>query len=148
MPPPPPGPHAARRRPRADGERRVLSIDDNPVNQDLLARIAARHPGLRLQQASTGRQGLALAEADPPDLILLDIHLPDLDGYAVLDRLQALAGTCNVPVVALTADAMPADEKRGRRAGLAGYLTKPIDVGAVDAVFDRMWDALPDDQVP
>ncbi|MDH4051275.1 MAG: PAS domain S-box protein [Rubrivivax sp.] len=127
-----------RARPATRGERRVLYIEDNAVNQLLVEQIASRHDSLRLLTAQTGQQGLALAAAEPPDLILLDIHLPDLDGYAVLERLRADPVTREVPVFALTADAMSGDAERARQKGFAGYLTKPLDVTQMDGIFNRL----------
>ena len=138
-PPPVASPPAPVQRSSSDSERHLLYIEDNPVNHQLIAQIAARHAGLRLSKALTGQQGLALAAAEPPDLILLDIHLPDLDGYAVLEQLQALTATRHVPVIALTADAMAGEARRGQRAGFAAYLTKPIDVVEMDGVLAGLW---------
>lgn len=113
----------------------VLYVEDNPANRDLVVAILARHPALRLLTADTARQGLAMALAERPQLILLDIHLPDLDGYAVLKALRADLFSRDIPVVALTANAMPDDAHRAKAAGFDGYLAKPIDLGAFEAML-------------
>ncbi len=116
---------------------RVLYIEDNPANLALVEQIVARHPGLVLASASDGPAGLAAAKAQPPALVLLDIHLPGMDGYEVLARLRADPATRGVPVVALTAQAMPSDARRAIEAGFDEYLTKPIDLPVFDTVLRR-----------
>jgi CheY-like chemotaxis protein len=106
----------------------VLHVEDNPANQALVARILSRRPHVKLVTASSGEQGLDLARAQDPDLIVLDINLPGMTGVEVLQRLQADADLKHIPVVALTANAMPQDVKAGMEAGFFQYLTKPIDV--------------------
>lgn len=106
----------------------VLYVEDKASNAALVATFLAPYPQLRLRSASTGREGLALARAQPPDLVLLDIHLPDIDGYAVLRELRADARLRGVPIVALSADAMAHDIERGLAAGFDRYLSKPIEL--------------------
>ncbi len=128
---PAPEPPPARAMPNAataPQRRTVLCIEDNPLNLRLVEQILAHLDGVELLTASHPQQGLELAAARRPDLILLDIHLPDLDGYAVMARLRALAATRGIPVVAISANAMPADLARGEGAGFAAYFTKPLDV--------------------
>ncbi len=121
--------------------RRVLCIEDNPANLRLLERILKQRPGIDLLTAATPGLGLELARAHRPALILLDINLPDMDGYAVLDRLRATPETRAIPVIAISANAMPKDVARGQAAGFAAYLTKPIQIPEllrqVDAVLGR-----------
>jgi PAS domain S-box-containing protein len=116
---------------------RVLYIEDNPANLALVEQIVARHPGLVLASATDGPGGLAAARAHPPALVLLDIHLPGMDGYEVLARLRADPATRGVPVVALTAQAMPSDARRAIEAGFDEYLTKPIDLPVFDTMLRR-----------
>ena len=106
----------------------VLYIEDNPVNLLLMESMFERLPGLQLRTASDPAQGLALATASPPDLVLLDIQLPGMDGFALLQRLRADPRTRHVPVIAVSADAMPTTIDRGHDAGFADYLTKPVDL--------------------
>ena len=121
----------------------VLYVEDNPANLALMAQIMARHAGLHYIAAPTGQLGLELAWAHRPRLILLDIHLPDLDGFAVLERLRQDARTAGTPVVAVTANAMPSDAERIRAAGFDHYLPKPIMVPDLDAVLERCLSPLP-----
>lgn len=119
----------------------VLSIEDNLANTRLLHEIIARRPEWRLVTAGQGQLGLDLAASDPPDLILLDLHLPDVSGGEVLRRLKARPQTAGVPVVILSADATLGRVDRLRAAGAEAYLTKPIDVAQLlellDAVAER-----------
>lgn len=105
---------------------RILVIEDNAVNLALVDYLL-HHAGHQVMSATTGEAGLALAQADPPALVLCDLQLPGLDGYGVLAALRAAAITAGVPVVALTAFSMPDDRERVRTAGFDGYLTKPIE---------------------
>lgn len=106
----------------------VLYVEDNPANLKLVTQILGRLPHLRLLTAHTASLGLELAQARNPDLILLDINLPGMDGYQVMDVLKADANLKNIPVIAVTANAMPKDLERGEAAGFVEYLTKPLDV--------------------
>ena len=112
----------------------VLYIEDNPVNLVLMQSMLEPLPGLRLLLAEHPEPGLALAMAESPDLILLDIQLPGIDGFEVLRRLRADARTRDVPVIAISANAMRGDIERGLAAGFDDYLTKPLDVAAVRAL--------------
>jgi len=109
----------------------VLYIEDNPANARLMQQLLARLPGVRLLLAETPEQGLRFAAESAPDLILLDIHLPGMDGYQVLERLKGLPGCADIPTVALSADAMPEHMARARAAGFRDYLTKPVDVDRI-----------------
>ena len=106
--------------------RTVLYIEDNAVNVVLMEAMLARLPGVRLVSASTPTEGLRLAASDPPALVLLDIQLPEMDGFAVLARLRNMPATRTVPVVAVSANALPADIEHAREAGFTTYLTKPL----------------------
>ncbi len=113
----------------------VLYVEDNPANLQLVGEILSERPDITLMSAPHARLGLELAHAHKPDLILLDIHLPGMDGYEALRTLQSWDATSSIPVLALTADAMPREVERGLAAGFARYLTKPIDVPAfVEAI--------------
>lgn len=106
----------------------VLYIEDNAANLRVVQAIFRHYQETSLLSASTGAFGLDLARRYQPDVILLDIHLPDMDGYAVLESLQDDSRTRKIPVIAVSADAMPLDIERGRQAGFRGYLTKPLHV--------------------
>jgi signal transduction histidine kinase/CheY-like chemotaxis protein len=106
---------------------KVLYVEDNAANLKLVEVLLRRQPDIDLITATNGEYGLELARRYQPDAILLDIHLPGMDGYALLDSLKADAATSAIPVLALSADAMPVDVARGLQAGFKRYLTKPID---------------------
>lgn len=115
----------------------VLYIEDNPANVRLAERILSRLSGVRLVAAGTGESGLMQARTMKPDLILLDLHLPDGPGEDVLVRLRADAATRTIPIVVLSADAMPAQRDALLAAGAAGFLTKPLDLPEFLGVVDR-----------
>jgi len=106
----------------------VLSIQDNPSNVDLLTGVLRRRPGWSMLHAGNGRLGLELAATGEPTVILLDLHLPDINGIEVLEALRADPKTSDVPVAILSADATPTQLQRLITAGAQTYLTKPIDV--------------------
>jgi signal transduction histidine kinase len=116
----------------------VLYVEDNPDNMALVVRIVERHHGVRLVTASSAALGVELARAHRPDLVLADLHLGDSSGYALLERLRAHADTRDIPVVAVTANAMPIEAQRAKEAGFAAFFTKPIDVGRFDELLRSM----------
>jgi signal transduction histidine kinase/ActR/RegA family two-component response regulator len=123
----------------ASADARVLCIEDNPSNLELIERIFARRPGIELLTAAQGTLGLELAQQHRPDLILLDVNLPDVPGGDVLERLRSDPRTRDVPVIVLSADATSAQVKRMKAAGAQAYLAKPIDVPALlDAVEEQL----------
>ena len=119
-------------------EGSVLYVEDNPSNLELVARVLERRPNVRLLAARQGGEGLELARQRVPDLVLLDVHLPDMDGEAVLQRLRADDATAKIPVVILSADATSDQIHRMFAAGAADYLTKPLDVRRVLETVDSM----------
>jgi PAS domain S-box-containing protein len=122
----------------APGSLHVLHVEDNPANLALVEQVLARRRGVELQAAMYGSLALELARARRPDLILLDLHLPDMLGTEVFDRLQAEPDTAGIPVVVVSADATPTQVDRLLQAGVAGYLTKPIDVRELLSVVERV----------
>ncbi len=122
---------------QSTSDKRVLYIDDNPPNLRLMENILARWPGVTLLTAQHPHLGLELAQAHRPHVVLLDIQMAPLDGYQVLRQLRHQPDLANVPVVAITANAMPRDVARARAAGFDECLTKPFDVRALLAVLDR-----------
>jgi PAS domain S-box-containing protein len=106
----------------------VLYIEDNPVNQMLMEAMLDRASHLRLVAATTPLQGLQMADQLQPDVILLDIQLPGIDGFEVLKRLRQNPRCQHIPVIAVSANAMPAAIERGLAAGFLAYLTKPLDL--------------------
>lgn len=104
----------------------ILIIEDNPLNLELVRDVLLA-AGMKVHEARTSKDGLAAASALTPSLILLDIRLPGMDGYAVLERLRANPATASIPVVALTAQAMVGDREQSLAAGFTDYIPKPID---------------------
>ena len=125
-------------RPEVPADARVLLyIEDNPSNVRLVTRILARRPGIQLLSAVTGALGLQMAREHRPDLILLDLHLPDSHGSEVLARLAADPHTGAIPVVMLSADAVPGIRTEMLAAGARAFMTKPLDVRNFLAMTDQ-----------
>ncbi len=116
----------------------VLHVEDNESSAALVSQVLARRPDVRLTSVGTARLGWELARRHRPDLILLDIHLPDLPGHELLQHLRADPELGDVTVIAVSADATPTRIRRMRRLGVDAYLTKPIDVGALLGHVDRI----------
>jgi CheY-like chemotaxis protein len=108
--------------------RTIVHIEDNLANIKLVELVLAHLPDTRLIPATRGRLGLELVREHQPDMVLVDLHLPDLDGNEVLEHLKADPATAQIPVVVLSADATDGQVERLLRAGAAEYLTKPLDV--------------------
>jgi PAS domain S-box-containing protein len=124
--------------PAPGATRTVLYIEDNPVNVLLMEAMLAHVTGLRVITAPLPALGLQMARDERPELILLDIQLPGMDGYEVLRRLRAEPTSRTVPVIAVSANAMPSDVERGMAAGFADYLTKPIDISRLIASVEAV----------
>ncbi len=120
--------------------RDVLCIEDNPANLQLVRELMALRPQVRLRTAETGGAGIAQARQQLPDLVLLDLQLPDISGMEVLQRLRADPATAGCRIVALSADAMPEHIRDALAAGFDHYLTKPIHFDAFLAEIDRPLD--------
>ncbi len=106
----------------------VLYIEDNPANLILIQKVIEKKTAFRFLSAADPVPGLELAFSERPDLILLDLFLPVMDGYEVMKRLGENKLTATIPVIALSANAMKADIDRGIEAGFAAYVSKPIDI--------------------
>ena len=115
----------------ADG--RVLIVEDNDKNMKLL-RDVLRASGLETLEATTAEDGIELALAYAPSLILMDVQLPGIDGVEALARLRSDERAASIPVVALTAQAMHGDRERFLGAGFDGYLSKPVDLAQLISV--------------
>jgi two-component system cell cycle response regulator DivK len=114
----------------------ILVVEDNEKNMKLFRDVLAA-TGYRTLEASTGAQAVALATEHAPDLVLMDIQLPDFDGIEALGRLRADERTAALPVLALTAQAMEGDRERFLAAGFDGYLSKPVNVADFVATVKR-----------
>ena len=108
--------------------RTVLYVEDNPANLKLVEQLMARHPEILLLTAADGNMGIEVARASLPDAILMDINLPGISGNEALKILRDDPATAHIPVVALSANAMPRDIEKGLQAGFFRYLTKPINL--------------------
>ncbi len=114
----------------------VLYIEDNEVNQLLMQGMLAHRPAITLHLAALPEAGVSMALAKPPDLVLLDIQLPGMDGFEVLRRLRQHPALQHTPVIAVSANAMPSDLADAREAGFSDYLTKPLDLRRLLQVVD------------
>jgi PAS domain S-box-containing protein len=114
----------------------VLYVEDNPANLKFVEMLIGRRPDLRLLSATTGGLGVNLAQVHRPDVILMDINLPGMDGYSALALLRADSATADVPVIALSASAGRRDIERGLAAGFFNYLTKPVDAAELMVALD------------
>ena len=123
-------------------QRQVLYIEDNPVNALIIHELMARRSDLALHVAVDGAAGVAQAKTLKPDLVLLDMQLPDFDGYEVLRQLRAEPSTAAIPCIALSANAMPEDITRALDAGVSDYWTKPLDFKAFMASLDKLFGKL------
>ena len=120
---------------KSDISRTILVVEDNPVNAKLVRRVL-QGCGHHVVEARSGREAMHLAHEARPDLILMDIQLPDMDGLEATASLKADPATRHIPTVALTAHAMKGDDARARRAGCCGYISKPIDVTRFPGLVD------------
>jgi len=110
------------------GSAKILYIEDTAENVELVAQAFSFRQDLKLISAPNALDGIKLAQEEKPDLILMDIHLPEINGFEAFQKLSELEATCNIPVIALTANAMSGDEQKAMDMGFKEYITKPIDV--------------------
>ena len=126
---------------RARQQRTLLCVEDNPANLMLVERLLARRAEIHLICAQDGRRGIEMARVHQPDVILMDINLPGISGITAMGILAGDPRTTHIPVVALSANAMPRDIEKGLQAGFFHYLTKPIKVtefmDTLDAAFQQ-----------
>jgi CheY-like chemotaxis protein len=121
---------------------RILLVEDNDMNRDMLSRRLQRK-GHEVLLAADGMQAILMAESEAPDLILLDMSLPVIDGWEAARRLKASPATARVPIVALTAHAMAGDREKALAAGCDDYDTKPVDFLNLTAKIDKILSRLP-----
>jgi CheY-like chemotaxis protein len=115
----------------------ILIVEDNLLNLELATDLLAAE-GYSIRQARTGEEGLRLAQAEPPALILMDLRLPGMDGYAALRGLRSNPRTARIPIVALTAQAMNGDKEAALAAGFDAYISKPIDTRTFSQTVARI----------
>ena len=126
--------------PQEGALRSLLYVEDNPTNTELVQQLIARRSDLRLLKAGNGSSGVAMARMHQPDVILMDINLPGITGFQALQILQDDAATRHIPVLALSANAMPHDVEKGLAAGFLCYLTKPIKLNELMQALDLALD--------
>lgn len=141
----PPAPPAVSPAPAHPGAplRTLLYVEDNPANLKLVEQLIARRPTMRLLTAVDGNMGIQLARANQPEVILMDINLPGISGIEALKILRDDPATAHIPVLALSANAMPRDIEKGLEAGFSSYLTKPIKVKEFMDALDTALDSVP-----
>jgi CheY-like chemotaxis protein len=105
---------------------KILLVEDNEMNRDMLSRRLLRR-GYEVVIAVDGEQGVSMAQSDAPDIILMDISLPRIDGYEATRQIKADGATANIPIIALTAHAMAGDRGKALEAGCNDYDTKPVE---------------------
>ncbi|MFT4577535.1 MAG: CheY-like chemotaxis protein [Nitrospinales bacterium] len=118
--------------------KKVLYIEDIPANVDLVKEIFNYRSHIDLLSATNALDGIKIAEDIIPDLILMDIHLPGMDGLEAFKKLRVIESTRNIPIIALTADAMDSDIKKALDMGFHSYITKPIDVSKFLETMDKV----------
>ena len=116
---------------------KILLIEDNEMNRDMLSRRLSKR-GFEVVVASDGSSGAAAATTEHPDLILMDLSLPDMDGFEVTRRLRSQPTTASIPVIVLTAHTMETDRLRAMEAGCQDYDTKPVDLTRLLAKIDAL----------
>ena len=117
--------------------KKILLVEDNEMNRDMLSRRLARK-GYEVSIAVDGKQGVEMAQADAPDLILMDMSLPVLDGWEATRQLKGADATRAIPVIALTAHAMSGDREKALEAGCDDYDTKPIELARLLEKIESM----------
>ncbi|MFN7994768.1 MAG: response regulator [Bryobacteraceae bacterium] len=115
---------------------RILIVEDNELNREMLTR-RLEHRGHEVIVATDGRQGVAVAQESHPDIVLMDLSLPAIDGWEATRLLKSAASTARIPVVALTAHAMVGDEQKALEAGCDFYATKPVDMPVLLAIIAK-----------
>ena len=108
-------------------EERILYIEDSPSNRLLVTRILSAE-GYEVLEAADGVEGINVARSEHPDLILMDMNLPEVDGYELTETFRSDPDLTDIPVVAMTANVMQGDREKALQAGCVGYIPKPIDV--------------------
>jgi CheY-like chemotaxis protein len=118
--------------------KKFLYIEDISANVSLMEQILDQYkPGIKLISAPNALDGIEIAQAQNPELILMDIHLPGMDGIEAFKKLRAMDKTKNIPIIALTADAMNEDVKKALDMGFSDYITKPIDAPKLLIAIDK-----------
>jgi len=119
-----------------DKKATILYVEDNPDNRLLIRRVLESE-GYAVVEAANAKDAFARINEAPPSLILMDINMPDIDGYTLTAKLRALPELDQVPIIALTANVMKGDRERSLEAGCDGYLQKPVDIDTLTSQIDK-----------
>ena len=114
----------------------ILHVEDNPDNRNLVRRVLTAE-GFSVVEAENATQAMKRLEGVRPDLILMDINMPDMDGYALTAKIKAMPTYSKIPIIAMTANVMRGDRERTLEAGCDGYIQKPIDIDVLSQQIDR-----------
>jgi two-component system, cell cycle response regulator DivK len=117
-------------------KKTILYVEDNPDNRNLIRRVLEAE-GYALIEASNASAALSTLENGNPDLILMDINMPDMDGYTLTARIRSMPAHTHVPIVAVTANVMSGDREKSLEAGCDGYIQKPIDIDTLPQQIER-----------
>jgi two-component system cell cycle response regulator DivK len=123
--------------------KRILYIDDDMYNRLLVRRILMAE-GMQVEEAENAIAGIEMAQSNPPDLILMDMSMPDMDGLTATAKIRDIPAISTIPIIALTANVMQGDKERSLNAGCDGYIGKPIDV---DSFVDQISQYLKSDSI-
>jgi len=127
---------SAKKHGESDNQRRVLYIEDNPINARFVELGLKRRDNVHVAIARTGREGMDMAQQHAPDVILLDMRLPDIHGLDVLKKLRAMPELRHARIYGVSADALPDQIRQAQDAGVDGYMTKPFDLQALGDMID------------
>jgi CheY-like chemotaxis protein len=116
---------------------RILIVEDNVDNYELV-RFLLERAGHETRWASGGREGIQMAKQEKPDLIIMDLSLPEMDGWTATERIKTDAETNHIPIAALTAHTLPGDRKRALDAGCDSYLSKPINIALFNETVSKL----------
>ncbi len=122
--------------PSSENKGTILYIEDNPDNRLLVKRILLSED-YALLEAGNAREALDVLKGARPDLILMDINMPDMDGYSLTARIKSMPGFAKVPILALTANVMRGDKEKTLEAGCDGYIQKPIDIDQLSREIEK-----------
>lgn len=122
---------------KLDGTKSILYVEDNPANMRLMRELISQVPRTRFLEAGSAEEGLELIRHEKPDLVLMDINLPGMSGFKAFEVIKSDDAINHIPVIALTANAMPREVDKGKELGFQAYLTKPIDIAATLAEITR-----------
>jgi len=122
---------------KLDGTKSILYVEDNPANMRLMRELISQVPKTRFLEAGTAEEGLDIIRREVPDLVLMDINLPGMNGFQAFETIQQDEAINHIPIIALTANAMPREVDKGKELGFQSYLTKPIDIAATLAEITR-----------